>query len=1076
MPTPSDFPGKPSSDLSHFIGREPERRIFSRYLALEVGAVPRLPVLMFFGIGGTGKTWLLKKLQKEISGPFSTVPCVRVDFTKEGASNLLREDLSAVLSVVRMIAKNDPCPRFDIAYAYLRVLRGVADKSKLVKKGKKTAWDVTREVLKTGLSATPHGKMSGFAWTIAEKLYPLLPETEFTTRIVKLLEQDYEDLKAKTIDEVEASLVSRLASDLKEAESLYLHPFRAVNGVVFMDTMEALDDPSASPSALIAGTQYLRDLIAYLNRSILFVLAGQNRLRWSEFHQDWEDPRWLEQYSLGGLSESESREYLTANGISSEQVQKTVLDVCLHDEIFYHPKHLGMLTDLAWVETNLNGKALTAGLFEELPGGDWNSLVLCFFRSIESRADADWIKKLAITPEFDEGAARAAYSSSPSQAQDTAWEILRMFSFISNGHFGSEWYTVQSAVRRAIHENSLVKAEGLRKMHEWWNQYWSARLEATVEYELAWHHLYMISPQQALPLWAAIANRALWSFPPNTIVHAEVVSWWDTIDLLSKRLWSDSDMQAAFLSSAGLRRMAVGDRGANLRKAIALNERCFSVIRPEHGAGLLAENHIALAESYAALPAGDVNKHVQTAITHLTTALGITSSESFPETWAHAHNAFALALGNLPLRRKEILLKALDHANKALDSWTQEDRPSLWAFGQLTFGMLYRKLGEFGDKSAAVLSVKHYRATLDVGKEHLTPQQWAEAETGLCASYYLMSVGRRSIEDARNAYEHGIAALSVWTRQSFPEQFAVTQNAIGNLLLWISSVDRPDFAQGAARSYEAASDAISREAHPNLWARIQSNLAAAYTKLSELTGEGQWTKAIECLTSSSDILAEEVFPYDYALKQSRMGKAMLLRRDTVRETNLAAATERYEEALRFWSREEFPEEWATVHKEMGDAFRPSGPSGSKEHIERAISHYEEALSVRGRADFPVEHAELCLLLTGPLIFLAMQLVETPEKERAAMSRALHYYKTAIESISVRYWFSGVVRSAEVTGTLLCEMVAKEMLAEFEREYRHLDPLLASEPGTVSEAIVSSALAGILNMVDVWINRLKEEEQ
>jgi hypothetical protein len=134
-----------------------------------------------------------------------------------------------------------------------------------------------------------------------------------------------------------------------------------------------------------------------------------------------------------------------------------------------------------------------------------------------------------------------------------------------------------------------------------------------------------------------------------------------------------------------------------------------------------------------------------------------------------------------------------------------------------------------------------------------------------------------------------------------------------------------------------------------------------------------------------------------------MGKAMLLRQDTVRETNAAAATERYDEALRFWSREEFSEEWATVHKDMGDAFRPSDPSGSREDIELAISHYEEALSVRSRADFPVEHAELCLLLTGPLIFLAMQLVETPEKERAAMSRALHYYKTTTDArISPRW--------------------------------------------------------------------------
>jgi hypothetical protein len=390
---------------------------------------------MFFGIGGTGKTWLLKQLKKEISGPFSTMPSAPIiDFTKEGASNLLRDDFSAVLSMLRMVAKDAPCPKFDIAFAYLRILRGVADKSKLVARGKKTTWDVTREVLKTGLSATPHGKMLGFAWTMAEKLYPLLPQTELTKRVAELLEQDYEELKTKTIVEVEASLVSRLASDLKEAPSLFLHPFRAVRGVVFVDTMEALDDPSASPSALVSRTQYLRDLITYLNHGILFVLAGQNKLRWGEFHEDWDDPRWLEQHQLGGLSESESRTYLSENGISDDQIQKTALDVCLHDETSYHPLHLGLLADFAWVETNLNGQALTVALFEQLPKADWGSLVLRFFRSIESRADADWIKKLAITPEFDGNAARTAYSSSPSQAQDTAWEMLRMFSFVSNGH------------------------------------------------------------------------------------------------------------------------------------------------------------------------------------------------------------------------------------------------------------------------------------------------------------------------------------------------------------------------------------------------------------------------------------------------------------------------------------------------------------------------------------------------------------------------------------------------------------------------------------------------------------------
>jgi tetratricopeptide (TPR) repeat protein len=1074
MPTPSDLPGKPSNDFSHFVGRETERNIFLRYLGLPIGAVPRLPVLMFLGIGGAGKTWLLKYLQSQISGPFSTVPCVRIDFTREGASNLFRDDPSAVLSVVRMIAKNDPCPRFDIAYAYLRVLRGVADKSKLVKKGRKTAWDVTREVLKAGLSDTPHGKMLGFAWTIVEKIYPSLPQTEIAQRLAILLEQDYEDLKAQTIDEIEASLVSRLASDLKTAHSLYLHPLRAVNGVVFVDTVEAVDDPAASPFALASRTLYLRDLIAYLNDRILFVLAGQNRLRWSELDEDWDDPRWLEQHLLNGLSEFDSRKYLDANGITDAGIQTAMLSVCLHDETSYHPFHLGLLTDLAWIETHSNNKALTRELFQELPRADWGALVLRFFRSIQNRVDSDWITKLAITPEFDENAARAAYSSSTSQAQDTAWQMLRMFSFLSNGHFGGGWHTIHSEVRRAILQHSLVKAETLRKMHEWWNLYWSGRSEATVELELAWHHLYMVSPQQALPVWAGIANRALWSSPPNTIIHAELVSWWDTIDLLSQISWTDSDMQAAFLFSAGLRRMAIGDRETHLRKAIALNERCFAVIRAEHGAGLLAENHIALAESYACLPSGDTNNHIQQAVEHLTSALEITSADVFPETWAHAHNAFALALGNLPFRRKKTLHEALDHANEVVRSWTREDKPSLWAFAQITFGMLYQKLGEGGDKAAADLSVKHYQAALELGTQHLTQQQWAEAETGLCSSYHLVSVGKRSVEDAENAYHHGVAALRIWTRHTFPEQYAVTQKAIGNILFWLSSGDRSDFVLGAIRSYEAASDASSREVYPNLWARIQGNLGAAYTKLDELTGGGQWVNAVKCIDASSNILTELTFPYDYALNQSRLGRAMLLRRDTAYQANLAAAKECYKEALRFWSREDFPEEWAAVHRSLGDAYGPLNPASPKEHLERAIEQYETALAVKTRAGFPVDHAELCVLLTGPLVYLAMQLVDTPDRERSCMARALNYYRDAVQTVSVQCWFGGVLKGAETMGKLFCEMFAREMLTTFEHEFRQLDPLLESKHPTVSEASINSTITRILDIVDIWIKRLNDE--
>ena len=62
------------------------------------------------------------------------------------------------------------------------------------------------------------------------------------------------------------------------------------------------------------------------------------------------------------------------------------------------------------------------------------------------------------------------------------------------------------------------------------------------------------------------------------------------------------------------------------------------------------------------------------------------------------------------------------------------------------------------------------------------------------------------------------------------------------------------------------------------------------------------------------------------------------------------------------------------------------------------------------------------------------------------------------------------------GKLFCQMFAREMLEEFEREYRRLDPVLSAKPETVSEADITSARVQILNIVDVWINRLKKEEQ
>ena len=1074
MPLPSDFSGKPSNDESSFFGRQPERNRFLQLLGSPRGSLPRLPVIHFFGIAGIGKTWLLKHLQSLVSTTFGGTPTVRVDFTREGASSILRDDPTAVLSIIRTIASSDACPRFDLAYAYLRVRRGVAERSVLDHKGTNTAWGVIREILKAGLSTTAHGKVLGFTWTMAEKLYPLIPKNDYKRKLATLLQQNLGELETQGSEEIERSLVSRLASDLKEASSLFAHPFRAISGVVFLDTMEALDDPAASLPLIDSTTLYLRDLVCRLNGDLLFVLAGQNRMRWDELHPDWSDPSWLEEHPLSGLDESEARSYLGSQGIQDPELQTAMLDVCLHDHKRFHPLHLGLLADFAWVETKMQHRSLNARLFTELPPADWGALVRRFLRSIGTRAEYEWIWKLAITPEFDEEAARQAYSSNPGQQQDTAWSMLRAFSFLSIGSFAGEWYTIHAAMRQAIKGESSFKRQQVDSMHIWWNTYWSGRLNTRSEYQLAWFHLYMAAPQQALPIWAALANAALWGSPPNTIWHAELVSWWENVGLLHELDWSTSDVQAAFLNSAGLRRMTIGSREANLRRAMALNQKCFQMLTSDMGVGLLAENHIALAEALVLMPSGNAKLHVQEAIDHLKEALDITSLDTYPEAWAHAHLTFADAIGSLQTQTKDELQRGISYANQALAFHDREHKPFLWAQTQITLGNLYQRLAQRGDKEADNASVGHFHNALEVLTYETSPLLWATAHTGLCVSYQLKSVARRSPIQSERAYEHGVAALKVWGPNSFPEQFARTQNALGNIFAWMASV-RSDLIESCFASYEAAANTCSREVYPSLWAEIQSNLGAECVRVQKNAEESHAERALGHLEAALEVLTPDGAPYEWALAQSRVGQALLIRRDLNPPQASTAVREAYSRALTVWSRDLFPEEWATVQKEVAESYWPSDPDASSDDLHRAIAHYEAALQVFNKSEYPMAHADLSILLTAPYLLRAMQEVDTPEVERFYMSRCLGHYRDGVAVISVHHWFGGVIRGANVIGRNFCQMFSKERLGEFDAAFHGLEPLFIKNVFTKEEEQgISQMIDTILHIADLWIERLHAE--
>ena len=101
---------------------------------------------------------------------------------------------------------------------------------------------------------------------------------------------------------------------------------------------------------------------------------------------------------------------------------------------------------------------------------DWEVLARRFLKSLDSDTERRWIERLALTPPFDEAAARATFSAQPSVAQDAEWEILPDYSFVVPLPGASPWFAIRAQMRWAL-ENQRSASPRVKKDHEWWRNW-----------------------------------------------------------------------------------------------------------------------------------------------------------------------------------------------------------------------------------------------------------------------------------------------------------------------------------------------------------------------------------------------------------------------------------------------------------------------------------------------------------------------------------------------------------------------------------------------------------------------------
>lgn len=262
MAKPGRREDKPSTELRCFTDRDDQRNPVRLYLNREVEP----PVVMFYGVGGAGKTSLLKRLREELPGD---VPSAYLDFDPQMAGQ-------------RCAQLGRETPRFDLAFAMLRHKRGGGDEPGMRGHG---PLGVAGEIAAEVAQAAQHLPGVNVVLNQARKaLGKRLKNTALERLLASAMGSQFVlKLRTMTAQEIGDQLLPYLADDLREAIPPHLN--RAVRGVLSLDTFEAVSAGLSNEEQRRIREHWIRELPATLDFALV-VLAGQNRLDWDEAEPD----------------------------------------------------------------------------------------------------------------------------------------------------------------------------------------------------------------------------------------------------------------------------------------------------------------------------------------------------------------------------------------------------------------------------------------------------------------------------------------------------------------------------------------------------------------------------------------------------------------------------------------------------------------------------------------------------------------------------------------------------------------------------------------------------------------------
>ncbi len=808
-PAPSD---PPTENLLHFTNRVDELELFRTRITGKAGIA--LPMLMFYGVGGAGKTWLLRKMREAAAA--EKLPAARLDFAEDVGGGRYHSDPAAALADLSTQLEVS-CPQFELAYAMMLHRQG-GKEGPAMRHGATagTAWELAGELVNATLQSIPGGNiLVWFGKKAGERAALGLRDTALGRWLASTAgNADLLQLREMSAQEIYPTLVRRLAADL--AEQLPRAEGRACRAVLFLDAFEHLCRSRLTAALQFDRERWIADLWAALHEQdaagrwrpfVQVVLAGRDRVTWPEFDEECRSPEVLEQHRVGGLSRPDAIAFFGRCGITDARLQDALLDSCRDTDTGgrdpgYHAFKLGLFAD-AVLEERRRGMEPDPETYR-LPPAQLDRLIRRFLQSLPNDTSVGQIRRLALTPRFDETAGRANFPAADPAATDAEWEHLLRFSFVQPAAEPG-WSTLHPQMREGLRlDASAGNREVERRDHRFWQQHWSGRSRTPHDgfAALAWYHNYCLDREGAARTWIALAEQARSALRMRD--HFDLLDWWPQTGLEADRHLDG--FEASLLVSLGLElwRATLGSTTANLERAIACYEAALRVYTEAAFPQDWARTQNNLGGAYADLHRGDRAANVRRAIACYEAVLRVYTESAFPQDWARTQNNLGVAHWSLPGGdRTAHLERAITCYEAALRVVTEAAFPQACATIQNNLGRAHADLpGEERD-SNLTRAITYYEASLREFSEAAFPQACATIQNNLGLAYADLPGRDRAanLERAITCYE---AALRGRTEAAFPQDWAMTQNNLGIALRELGNpADARRAFDAAARGFRA---------------------------------------------------------------------------------------------------------------------------------------------------------------------------------------------------------------------------------------------------------------------------------